>query len=94
MANVKEFSNIHWDSGKATQEQRKPYSRPELVHLGDLRSLTFGPSVGIGDSQCTSTGCYDRSFFGQSVKIKPDPSILGTPPANFPPGWGNPTSQP
>lgn len=33
-----------------TGKDRKPYRAPRLESLGDLRSLTLGGSVGIGES--------------------------------------------
>jgi len=30
--------------------KRRPYSPPQLEVLGDIRSLTLGPSPGVGDS--------------------------------------------
>jgi hypothetical protein len=32
------------------EEPIKNYSKPKLIQIGDLRSLTFGPSVGCGES--------------------------------------------
>lgn len=31
-------------------QTRKPYQRPQLIDLGDLRSLTLGGSPGLNDS--------------------------------------------
>ena len=28
----------------------KPYQKPELIDLGDLRTLTLGPTIGLGES--------------------------------------------
>ena len=33
----------------------RPWSSPRLRHLGDLRSLTLGPSVGNGESGMPTT---------------------------------------
>ncbi|GAB4546382.1 MAG: hypothetical protein Fur002_21400 [Anaerolineales bacterium] len=32
------------------QESRKPYAKPMLIVLGDMRTLTLGGSPGCGDS--------------------------------------------
>ena len=34
----------------STVEKRKPYRRPRLVLLGDLRGITLGGSLGMGES--------------------------------------------
>lgn len=36
----------HADYGQWQRPERKPYHRPKLQKLGDLRSLTLGPSIG------------------------------------------------
>ena len=41
------MSNAHQNS---SVRSRKPYLRPRLRPLGDLRSLTLGGSPGVGDS--------------------------------------------
>lgn len=33
-----------------TENDRKPYRKPQLESLGDLRSLTLGGSLGAGES--------------------------------------------
>jgi len=38
------------DSESKYKKKRKPYSRPKLDALGDLRALTLGGSPGLGDS--------------------------------------------
>ncbi len=38
----------HQKKGKSTM--RKRYHKPSLSILGDLRSLTLGPSLGSGES--------------------------------------------
>jgi len=45
---------------------RKPYCKPVLTGLGDLRSLTLGGSPGSGDSGSEKTQ-YSPSFRGPSV---------------------------
>jgi hypothetical protein len=40
-------NNIH---PPKTETVRKPYRKPRLESLGDLRSLTLGGSIGIGES--------------------------------------------
>ena len=29
---------------------RRPYQAPELMHYGDVRDITMGPTVGFGES--------------------------------------------
>ena len=33
-----------------TTAAKKPYAKPRLIPYGDLRTLTLGPSPGIGES--------------------------------------------
>jgi hypothetical protein len=43
---------------KITVSLRKPYSKPKLDLLGDLRNLTLGGSIGVLDSSaCYPTTC-------------------------------------
>jgi hypothetical protein len=37
-------------SKKLGKKSRKPYRKPHLRKLGDLRSLTLGPTFGRGES--------------------------------------------
>jgi hypothetical protein len=37
------------------KKTRKPYHRPSLGSLGDLRDLTIGFTTGVGESGMTST---------------------------------------
>lgn len=36
----------HADKHQLQEPGRKPYHKPKLEKLGDLRSLTLGPSIG------------------------------------------------
>ncbi len=29
---------------------KKPYRKPELIHRGDVRDITMGPTPGVGES--------------------------------------------
>jgi hypothetical protein len=40
---------------RSTYKARKPYRKPQLDALGDLRSLTLGGSPGAGDSGSSGT---------------------------------------
>lgn len=31
-------------------EKKRPYKQPELTNLGDIRDVTMGGSIGVGDS--------------------------------------------
>jgi hypothetical protein len=31
-------------------DERRPYRRPKLVRLGDVRSQVLGPTIGVADS--------------------------------------------
>ncbi len=42
--------NVHSHSAEDKKLVRKPYHKPELEILGDLRSLTLGGSFGTGES--------------------------------------------
>ena len=37
--------------------QHKPYQKPVLVVYGDVRDVTLGPSLGIGESGNAGTRC-------------------------------------
>lgn len=39
----------------SAEKRPKPYRRPHLQLLGDVRGMTFGPSPGIGDSVLPAT---------------------------------------
>lgn len=53
---------------------RKQYGKPRLEALGDLRTLTLGPSIGISDSG-------GRSALGSGFLPKPGmPNPDGSPP--------------
>jgi len=32
------------------KQQKKPYVKPLLIPLGDIRDVTMGGSIGVGDS--------------------------------------------
>jgi hypothetical protein len=48
---------------------RKPYSKPQLEILGDLRNLTLGGSAGSGDS--SNAGVQNPPKFGLRSMKKP-----------------------
>lgn len=57
-------------------EGRKPYLKPFLTPLGDLRSLTLGGSPGIGDSGSAGTR-KPHTPIHQPIGIqRPDGSVL------------------
>jgi hypothetical protein len=68
--------NPHLSDIENGSKPRKPYRRPRLESLGDLRSLTLGGSPGIGES-----GGYTRKVKvgllqpGDGITL-PDGSIL------------------
>ena len=79
-------SNEHLQKSENDKKSRKPYRKPQLEVLGDLRSLTLGGSPGIGESGGSSR--FVRVGLPQPIGIpQPDGSILlpdGSilPPAN------------
>ena len=59
----------------SNSHQRKPYRKPYLKNLGDLRTLTLGGSAGAGDSGGSLT--HKVKIGLQPVGIpRPDGSIL------------------
>ena len=38
------------DTTATTGRRRKPYQKPRLIHHGDVRDVTMGPTPGIGES--------------------------------------------
>ena len=44
------MSNQLNETNTAMEFPRKPYRKPSLSSLGDLRSLTLGGSIGVGES--------------------------------------------
>ena len=40
------------ESGKRRGNLRKVYHQPQIIILGDLRTLTLGGTIGTGDSGC------------------------------------------
>lgn len=55
---------------------RKPYHKPRLIEMGDLRTLTLGGSPGAGDSGSTGTR-FPPGGMPQPVGIRrPDGTIL------------------
>ena len=59
-----------------TSKPRKPYHKPQLEELGDLRALTLGGSPGIGDSGMGYPE-FPIGFYGMSL---PD----GYPQSEYP----------
>ncbi|MBI5964684.1 MAG: hypothetical protein HY863_14490 [Chloroflexi bacterium] len=64
-------------------KSRKPYRKPQLATLGDLRSLTLGGSFGIGESGETSRKVKVGLPFGV---VGPDGSTLLPDGSILPPG--------
>jgi len=62
---------------------RKPYSKPQLEILGDLRNLTLGGSPGSGDS--SNAGVQNPPKLGpHSLKYPKDLTIPGIHPPEKP----------
>jgi hypothetical protein len=65
----------------------KLYRKPELMSLGDLRTLTLGGSPGVGDSGATSS--CEQSNGKRGPLICPDglflPNHSSAPTSLFPP---------
>ena len=55
MLDNKKISEIKKTHKKIQNFLRKPYHKPRLEELGDLRSLTLGGSPGGGDSSNTGS---------------------------------------
>jgi hypothetical protein len=51
----------HTGDQRSFEADRKPYQKPKLEKLGDLRSITLGPS--IGPPQDSSGGWPANTFF-------------------------------
>ena len=65
---------------------RKPYHKPHLMELGDLRTLTLGGSPGTGDSG-TSLTSKVKLGMPQPVGLPlPDGSTLLPDGSTIPPG--------
>jgi hypothetical protein len=68
-------------------KSRRPYRKPQLRKLGDLRTLTLGGSPGVGDSG--SPGTRKPPGAGLIIENLPPPEdLFGTPipqPGEFPP---------
>jgi len=61
---------------QTTSDKRKPYQKPILTELGDLRTLTLGGTGGRADSlNPTTTG---DSFGGTYVRFPPPPGFPNT----------------
>ena len=74
-----------------TLHQRKPYTKPQLEILGDLRSLTLGGSRGAGESGASGCRKTKNSFDPQNDNapfqgepplpgMPGDPALRGSPP--------------
>jgi hypothetical protein len=50
LKNSLEAPEIIISSANRAEKSRKPYSKPKLMELGDLRDLTLGGTAGTGDS--------------------------------------------
>ncbi|HEY5157835.1 MAG TPA: hypothetical protein VII93_07745, partial [Anaerolineales bacterium] len=60
-----------------TGRPRKPYCKPQLMQLGDLRTLTLGvSSEGFFDS---GGGHLFENYFGSSAPRFPNPHVLPNP---------------
>jgi hypothetical protein len=74
--------------------KRKPYSKPYLSKLGDLRTLTLGPSIlGNADSACFgawNVGSNADKCAGKSLKLP----LINPLDNNTNNPSGIPTSQP
>jgi len=83
-------ANIKKDDNR--QGLRKPYLKPRLSVLGDLRTLTLGPSkVGISDSPLNSGHRPLLHSSGGLPNVLPSLDVTGstpTPGSNSP--FGNP----
>ena len=68
-------------------ENRKVYRKPKLESLGDLRSLTLGGSIGVGESGGASrkVKVSISAPFG-SGKMQPDGSVIMPDGNILPPG--------
>jgi hypothetical protein len=79
-------SNENQPKNENDKKPRKPYRKPHLESLGDLRSLTLGGSFGQGESGSTvrkvKTGLFQPIGIPQpdGSILLPDGSIL--PPPN------------
>ena len=64
----------------------KAYLKPELVELGDLRTVTLGPSIGASDSP--ADGAWDNGF-GKDLpqNISDKLNALSSPEATATPGY-------
>lgn len=71
---------------------RKPYSKPQLSALGDLRTFTLGPSL-IGNTDSPLNGAYKTLGSIKPSLVNGLPA-LDFPTPGIPPISGNPTSQP
>jgi hypothetical protein len=68
------------------ENRRKPYRKPQLEELGDLRTLTLGGSPGLNDSGSSTTRRPPGNLpqFDGFPPLPPPPedafSMPGTPP--------------
>jgi len=75
-----------------TGKLRKPYFKPQLSALGDLRTLTLGPSL-TGNTDSPRHGAY-KTLGSIKPSIVNGIPVLDLPTPGIPPISGNPTSQP
>jgi hypothetical protein len=81
-----EFSQTPLNLNGKAGMHRKLYSKPELVELGDLRTLTLGPSIGVSDSPLE--GAWNNDVTGSSPQsIQNQLDALSTPDAAPTPGY-------
>jgi len=81
---LSDYQSLLLNKGKS----RKPYRKPQLGKLGDLRTLTLGVSGGAGDSGGASTVEHRQSVNSIIENLPPPEDIFGTPipqPGEFPP---------
>ena len=77
-----ETDQLHLEKGPL----RKPYLKPHLGALGDLRGLTLGGSFGIGESGSTTRKVKANLFQTDGGVPLPDGSILLPDGSVIPPG--------
>jgi hypothetical protein len=70
---------------------RKMYCKPDLVELGDLRTLTLGPSIGVSDSP--ADGAWNNGL-GQSLPQTVQDKLNSLSTQDATPTPGLPTTYP
>ena len=79
----KEFVETQRATVQVKGNPRKPYSKPQLEMLGDLRNLTLGGSPGSGDS--SNAGVQNPTIIGfHSLKRPKDLIFPGINPPEAP----------